>query len=79
LIELLTLSIVAITITSGWGTEAPREATIAFGMWLFGLLVGAYLANRHIKKPMINRHKLEDQRHKEIMDSHRAIHDKLDI
>jgi hypothetical protein len=40
----------------GWGSEAPREALIAFAMWLFGLAVGSLLAHRKIVKPARERH-----------------------
>lgn len=50
---------------SGFGSEAPREAIIALGVWLFGLAVGAYLARRHIVKPAA-------ERHEEVMAAHRA-------
>lgn len=62
----------AIIVLQGFGSEAPRESLIAMAIWVFGLIVGALLARRHLVKPA-------EQRHEEVMEAHKELHDHFEI
>lgn len=55
-----------------WFPLSPKELIEGLGLWLFGLIVGALLAKKHLKKPA-------EEHHIEQMEAHEKTHKHLGI